>query len=223
MECNNSGIILLQSSSHNYIYDNIVKHHKYGAVLLDFYSEYNIIDNNTIMNQGVTDRDNGDIQIIEANNNIFSNNTLISSNDRLYGVRFFSNSYNTIFENNTFTGYKISGISAGSGIIRYNDFIDCDTGITLYDTGDVYYNNFINCNKGINLIRCNGTNIKYNNFIDNNKHADFQFFSIFNTWNGNYWDEPRDSLYIIRGKLFLFIPWFNFDWNPAQEPYDIGV
>jgi len=225
LECNNSGIILGQSSSHNYIYDNIVKHHKYGAVavILNNYSEYNIIDNNTIMNQGGSDRGNGDIWIIEANNNIFSNNTLISSNDRFYGVRFFYSriSYNNIFENNTFTGYKTSGISAGSSIIRYNDFIDCDTGLILYDGGIIVNNNFINCNEGISLFRCKGANIKYNNFIDNNRNARFSLFSLFNTWDSNYWGEPRDSLYIIRGTLFLFIPWFNFDWNPAQEPYDI--
>ncbi|GAI48792.1 unnamed protein product, partial [marine sediment metagenome] len=47
-------------------------------------------------------------------------------------------------------------------------------------------------------------------------------FSFFNTWDSNYWGEPRDSPYIIKGTLlFLFIPWFNFDWHPAQEPYDI--
>ena len=66
--------------------------------------------------------------------------------------------------------------------------------------------------------------IKNNNFIDNNRNAFFSTFSFRNTWDGNYWDGPRESPYVIKGKLFfLIIPWFNFDWHPAQEPNDIEV
>ena len=44
-----------------------------------------------------------------------------------------------------------------------------------------------------------------------------------NKWDGNYWNEPQESPYRIRGEIWLIIPWFNYDYNPAQEPYDIGV
>ncbi len=56
-------------------------------------------------------------------------------------------------------------------------------------------------------------------------------------WNGNYWDDwnlrlPRS---IIGEKVLMLVlrpgyelkivafPWFNFDWRPAKEPYDIGI
>jgi len=52
--------------------------------------------------------------------------------------------------------------------------------------------------------------------------------SFRNQWNNNYWDDylgfgPK----VIPGKIHipqipsLTIPWFNFDWHPAKEPFDI--
>lgn len=50
-----------------------------------------------------------------------------------------------------------------------------------------------------------------------------------NKWSRNYWDRPRllpkpiigTRRIVINEDLFLDIPWVNFDWHPAQEPYDI--
>ena len=45
-------------------------------------------------------------------------------------------------------------------------------------------------------------------------------------WSENYWGRPRILPKPIFGIMVIGsvpIPWFNFDWNPAQEPYDIGV
>ena len=52
-----------------------------------------------------------------------------------------------------------------------------------------------------------------------------------NKWDDNYWSDYKDIFgfpKIIKGKFrisnifFEFdLPWFNFDWNPAKEPYDI--
>ena len=58
-------------------------------------------------------------------------------------------------------------------------------------------------------------------------------------WDGNYWDEPKLQQYIIPGFFGITdilynialslglreLPrnWVNFDWNPASEPYDMGV
>ena len=46
-----------------------------------------------------------------------------------------------------------------------------------------------------------------------------------NAWIHNYW---KKWLWIppkpIPGKLLTkigFIPWYNFDWHPAKEPYEI--
>jgi parallel beta-helix repeat protein len=54
-----------------------------------------------------------------------------------------------------------------------------------------------------------------------------------NVWSHNYWDRPRVGPKLIIGWLwfwwgdeygipFLF-PFFQIDWNPASEPYDIGM
>ena len=42
-------------------------------------------------------------------------------------------------------------------------------------------------------------------------------------WDGNYWNKPRSFPKPIFGRLppSGFIPWFNFDWNPAKKPYNI--
>jgi len=66
--------------------------------------------------------------------------------------------------------------------------------------------------------------INQNNFIENEHHAVFNQ-SFFNFWYGNYWDDwienkPRP----INGDNILFdgiVPWVQFDWKPATEPYDI--
>jgi hypothetical protein len=88
-------------------------------------------------------------------------------------------------------------------------------------------NNIITCNNFINNSR-NAKNVKYV----------FSFQDIFkigknnNVWDGNYWGEPRSQPKTIIGHLnykrghhkpMIIIPWFNFDMNPAQEPYDINV
>ncbi len=55
-----------------------------------------------------------------------------------------------------------------------------------------------------------------------------------NRWIRNYWnDENRKSPYIIRkiiilpfrdaSGIYYRILWFECDWLPAQEPYDIPV
>jgi hypothetical protein len=44
-----------------------------------------------------------------------------------------------------------------------------------------------------------------------------------NIWDGNYWDKPRTGPYLIIGRIMFLVPWFNIDWNPAKEPYDIEV
>ena len=54
----------------------------------------------------------------------------------------------------------------------------------------------------------------------------------FNQWDRNYWDEVRSSPYPIFGRRgipglftiynkYFFPTMINFDWHPAQKPYDI--
>ena len=50
-----------------------------------------------------------------------------------------------------------------------------------------------------------------------------------NTWDGNYWSNsilkgvfPKVILGQAVIALFVNIPWFQVDWHPAQEPYNLG-
>lgn len=101
---------------------------------------------------------------------------------------------------------------------------------------------------GICIYQASKTQITNNNFIDNSQNAYFTAVLIFrypqfglNTWDGNYWGEPRNTPVRINGTFWLMpfprlpigisfpnfdltqweVPWAAFDRHPAQEPYDI--
>ena len=41
-------------------------------------------------------------------------------------------------------------------------------------------------------------------------------------WDGNYWNEPRSIPKPILGAISLVnIPFFQIDWHPAKQPYNI--
>ena len=95
-----------------------------------------------------------------------------------------------------------------------------EDGIILGGIGQNYYHRY--------------NTIVKNNFLDNERDAFFRnsrFISNFisNRWNQNYWNRPRIFPKLIFGKIrtsSTYIPhilWINIDWNPAKEPYDIGV
>jgi parallel beta-helix repeat protein len=113
-----------------------------------------------------------------------------------------------------------------------------------------FYNNFennelINNSQGIQIHISGLNTFKNNNFINNSKHAFFQggFFVPFiddffitpnnNKWVGNYWDDLGvKNIKVIFGRIVIplfyvgppiIIPLFDFDWNPAKEPYDIPI
>jgi parallel beta-helix repeat protein len=126
-----------------------------------------------------------------------------------------------------------------------NIISNCDTGILLWDspynliTKNIIYNcsefgidnTYIYNTFQYNTLKDNQVgyqtltgvynSIINNNFIDNQVHAQYQynqFRSCFsNRWIGNYWDKGRILPYPIVGQI-LFLPWIQFDWNPAKEP-----
>jgi parallel beta-helix repeat protein len=116
---------------------------------------------------------------------------------------------------------------------------------------EISHNNITgNHEEGFRVYQASKTKIMENNFIKNKKNAYFavvcalrypQFLQ--NSWEGNYWDEPRTTPVRINDTYF-FIPFpripisisfpnydFNFkdissltfDWHPAIEPYDIPL
>lgn len=224
VESESRGIILTSSRS-NSILGNVINSHMLGGIVLSS-SDENIVSGNTIMNTEEIDLQSGDIHLTNSNENIISDNILIAmDNEYRWGIKIDYSGNDNIIENNTITGFNSSGIGIFAGKrseIQNNDINECNSGISIAaKNNNIFTNNIVNCNRGILLFRSKSNKITNNNFMDNEQNAYFHVFCFQNIWNGNYWGEPKNSPYIIRGSLFLFIPWFNFDWNPASEPYEI--
>ena len=156
------------------------------------------IINNTISSDGMID-----IELNKVNKIIIKNNHISGGKVGIYVVVADKNiiSYNHICNNAV--GIKV-GLMAPitpsiENVVQYNAIYDNDLGITIVDRF---------------------TKIKYNNFINNN--LDATFYTIPNNWNHNYWNRPRFLPVPILG-IFGFIPWLQFDWFPAKEPYDISM
>lgn len=147
---------------------------------------------------------------------------------------------NNYIYNNTHTGIVIWDSEV---TIRYNfihdntyDFStssgiylqDCNKGLVLIEWNRIVSNNKF----GVYLMRsCNNT-IRYNNFIDNERHIGFCYngfnsdCGFSNDWDENYWDNQINPWVKILFGAFddkSLIPFVNFDWHPASEPYDINI
>ena len=108
-------------------------------------------------------------------------------------------------------------------IIKENIIINNDYGINAHNFHEsIFEGNIITNNDRIGIqIGSSSSNIKIrnNNFIFNSRHATFENSENL-SWDGNYWGRPRLLPYPIFGRRGL-IPWIEFDYNPATEPYDI--
>ena len=136
-------------------------------------------------------------------------NCLISSNKH-FGVLIYTADGNRQNSNNNIVS---------NCIISNND-----EGVFIDDAIDnTIMNNDIRENRvyGVHVAFASNNEIKENNFIMNSRSAYFQGIQL-NSWSNNYWcySISGSKIKIILGKVICF-PWFNFDWNPAQEPYEI--
>jgi len=180
---------------------------------------------------------------IEMENVTFVNVTNCDINNNKVGIDIWDNSSNIDIHHNIINNTLFHGIFVGKEIIMetynisiHNNYISnngrgtsFDGGIFLQDCKNqvtIKHNIFKSNNKdGIFLLRSKQNLIIENNFIGNVRGAFFRSFCFFNRWNNNYWDDwigfgPQ----LIFGLLFFNkIPWIQFDWHPAQEPYNIEV
>lgn len=124
----------------------------------------------------------------------------------------------------THTNRGIFLIESFDNVISNNSIVhNTKYGIMLQRCAhDYIQNNEFTLNEGIALFIYDAANneIKYNNFRDNQINAFFINAPI-NYYVENYWNGARIFPKIIFG-LRSIIPWVNFDWHPAQEPYDIS-
>jgi parallel beta-helix repeat protein len=197
-----TAIMLSSDSNNNAISNNTIEYAIFG-VLIEGACSHNVIIYNNLKSwlaYGVCVR-----------NYIFSSpddNDIIENKieGAFYGICLVHSSHDTISNNNIVN--NVNGIyleNSGREIISGNYFAD----------------NF----QGISLINHSCFNkIIYNTFKDVTQNASFSN-CFYNKWSRNFWGEPKSAPFTISGYLWngklLHIPWFNFDWHPAQEPYDI--
>ena len=181
------------------------------------------------------------IQLIYSDNNIIKNNEIFESGNRgfLIGsiILYFSNENN--ISRNFITQNKGVGISvriSKDNIITQNTISDNFVGLSFWDAGGKSTNNLIfqniimNNRDGVN-IRLAGNTFLQNNFINNTNSNALTLpiaparsppYLIRNSWQENYWDDwvgHESPLYSMFPKYILF--GFDFDWYPAEKPYDI--
>jgi len=191
--------------------------------------------NSTIVGNMILNADDAGITfehshgLIEGNYISFGNEP---TNQR--GIDQFSSFVRIIGNTITKVAVGIVGTSSFS-IISQNDISACCAYGILFARPSrfniITKNNISECEQyGIALYQSLFTVVKENNFIKNNISA-FFLGSLGTRWVHNYWDDwmgigPKR----IPG-LFVFpwvnwydivgIPYDNFDWHPAKEPYDI--
>ncbi len=217
-------------------YDN-----RSGSVtgLITIQSDYNVISDNIILG-GIAWIG---VEISESEYNTISSNIITCS----HGIYISFGKNNNISGNiikDCNTGIQISWYSNNNSIIQ-NNLINNTWGITtgFFCINDVIsFNNISYSYYGLIANNCFNYKITNNNFMKNFVNARYSYLIIgalsFGSeykslrdirstikWDGNYWDRPRIFPKPILGRLppSGFIPWVQFDWHPASEPYDIGI
>ena len=177
----------------------------------------------------------GGIELYCCNNNIISDNIFISN--KSWNAIELSYSCNNIITNNKLLG-KHHGIevlhSSNNNIIKGNKIsngFNTTLGIVIAfksNKNNISGNNISNCFFGIILVNSRRNIIEKNNFIRNHRHAYIAYLWrdiwIGNSWDSNYWDKligNRPKIIFGAIGIYSLIRWFDFDWHPAQEPYDV--
>jgi parallel beta-helix repeat protein len=225
----NHGVTIQHGGGNNTIeYNNINSNIKSGIYIYNtsnFVIKHNHLENNS---NGVNIK-SIPLYGVEMDKGMVQKNTIC--NNTINGIRIGGwEISNTIFDeniidNNANDGIKSDGSSKkcifSNNIIKNNGHIGIEFTIGN-DQSTVEYNRISNNQEFGLYLTGNRNKIKNNDFINNSQTAFFKK-SFLNFWNENYWNGSTDSPYIINGKIGrkARIPWIQFDWHPAQEPYNI--
>ncbi len=241
------GIFLFHRCSNNSIFENMIYDFDYWGIYLWNNSNNNMIYDNNFISSHQT------ITIDNSNNNIIHNNTidksghgvgmwLIAGKNNEISGNFIENitygivldkasNYNIIKNNiiqNNMDGINIWQKSDNNIVMNNIVSNNRNDGIYIAESKEnsVQLNNITNNGQGVNIIRKSIRNTIIANNFENNKVNALFHSSYLTTWDMNYWGQPRDTPYMIWGRIGIFnsisiIPWVQFDRNPAQEPYDM--
>ena len=185
-------------------------------------------DSNTIIGNIFSNNIYNGVSIYESKLNHFINNTI---NTNGTGLMITSGKNNTIVGNKIVSNnYCISLQACYDNNISKNDLHNIHIGNSKKNI--IESNNI----ETIYMLATNKNIIRKNNFIGSIRHVDC-YISFFNKWDSNYWDDwiglkfnmtlfqkfPKIIVCNIIIPLIsnFTIPYFNFDWHPAQIPYDI--
>jgi parallel beta-helix repeat protein len=240
--------LVLRNASENIIIDNSsFSFNGHAASNNSFYNGGVVIDPNiepctnvTITSCTITNNIGEGLELIGASNAVVKYS--IIQNNSYYGI-VLARDENVTIEYNKIAGNKATGIDAVDSyfeplmyniLIRNNTIIKNGQSDGFQKAGiyaqccknslSIIQNNISsNYGYGIYLQKSNNNIISRNNFENNPCHAYYKN-TWRNKWVNNYWDTwigigPK----IIYGHIdkLGIIPWVNFDWHPAQEPYDI--
>lgn len=240
-----SGMKILHGSMDNEIKNNIFERNDYSGLYLDRVYD-TVISQNIFQNNRYCGIYLGDCNRILISDNNFSSTghgvfgssiseCEIAGNNFLKGGKavFISSmkSFDCIIHDNDIKSYDVGIDSQGPNLIYHNNIISNVEGIFCFSAilggeTQIFENNISKNKYGISLmnIRLGNLEIRRNNFIGNEGDAGFTD-SYFISWNSNYWDSWKVPLpRLISGRVcWSFIPWVQFDWRPAREPYEWWV
>ena len=197
--------------------------------------------NTTICDNIITDNDWWGIHIRGSNNNnisynIISNNGWASiygrcSNQMIIGNKIVNNKIGILLYFGSFSVIKYNNISGQSGLGIQIDWVT---------NSSIVQNNFIKNKRDAVFSRSliGELRVKLSNeFLYKKFYKEIYdpYYTPWkkNIWDGNYWGTPKIlpqpifGSFRILGRLSTFndipipIDCVNFDWHPAQEPYDI--
>jgi len=209
-----NGVLLRYESFENDIVENCISHCEHGILVngLGYTISGNILRENTY---GIY------VASLSENINSITNNYLDANQER--GICIESNTSFCLVSGNTVNNSFI-GITLENGMnntITLNTVRNCTYGIYNSNSRDnlISKNSFTHNNCGVESPGLHNSIIQ-NNFMFNRRHAKFHGFPT--VWDENYWNNPRDYPKIIFGsrRLYFKLPWIEFDWHPAQEPYE---
>jgi hypothetical protein len=220
-------------SNNNTLMDNIISTTFYLGVGL---TTRKYSDNTTIAYNTFTD--NLDGMIIGGYGHNITGNTIYNNQYSGIYISSWGNTYenygiivrkNYIYDTSVGIAiYRSENADITGNIIAYNH----NTGMSISgaNNSNIMGNVFLSNRYQISLSgNTKNTIIQKNNFLKTYNLPIFQgkvrFYNCTDsTWNQNYWNRPRIYPKLIFGwKDRYKIPWINIDWNPASEPYDIGV
>jgi len=241
---NGDGINVWSGSSYNNISDNNISYNPSNGIWIHgggdpYNNTENVIHGNIISYNGGRGIFSTPLNIHKTKiiaNRIFNNEFGGIDSDSSYDEIC----YNEIYSNKEYGICYGRGISVANVLIS-NNKIYHNIGYGIYLNGFIWgrlenftiRKNHIESNSidGIRMRWTNASKITQNNIYHNIVNAYFSN-SFGNKWDGNYWGTSKRVKMIV-GFIrpfdwvpafitLIVVPWFNFDFHPAQEPYEIS-